>query len=111
MQYLILFVLGNIVFAALDMSYFYYLFYFISICTLYLYSIIYFISFYFILFFILILLQSLFIYLYIHLFFLHIIVLKFFMALTKNFTNIINKWRIENLYYKNWRNEPHSIYI
>jgi len=31
------------------------------------------------------------------------------MALTKNFTNIINKWRIENLYYKNWRNATHSI--
>ena len=31
------------------------------------------------------------------------------MALTKNFTlqAIKNKWRIENLYYKNWQNEPH----
>ena len=30
------------------------------------------------------------------------------MALTKNLQAIKNKWRIENLYYKNWRNEPHS---
>jgi len=22
---------------------------------------------------------------------------------------IKNKWRIENLYYKNWRNAPHSL--
>jgi len=30
------------------------------------------------------------------------------MALTKNLQAIKNKWRIENLYFKNWRNEPHS---
>ena len=30
------------------------------------------------------------------------------MALTKNLQAIKNKWRIENLYYKNWLNEPHS---
>jgi len=28
------------------------------------------------------------------------------MALTKNLQAIKNKWRIENLYYKNWRNAP-----
>ena len=30
------------------------------------------------------------------------------MALKKILKDIKNKWRIENLYYKNWRNAPHS---
>ena len=30
------------------------------------------------------------------------------MALTKILQAIKNKWRIENLYYKNWLNSPHS---
>jgi len=33
------------------------------------------------------------------------------MALTKNLQAIKNKWRIENLYFKNWRNEPHSVIV
>jgi len=31
--------------------------------------------------------------------------------LYKNIQAIKNKWRIENLYYKNWRNAPHKKYI
>jgi hypothetical protein len=31
------------------------------------------------------------------------------MTLTKILQAIKNKWRIEYLYYKNWRNAPHSI--
>ena len=33
------------------------------------------------------------------------------MSLTKILQAIKNKWRIVNLYYKNWRNAPHHIQL